>query len=137
MSAPKGPTPSEIALADALAAAMLRWEESQVQMAQTLGGVLLRGARAVPVGINGTTRPSLADGALMGFALRETSGAAPATIELRAHDASGDLIAPITLAAGASTHDWFAGGGISFADGLFVVVTGAVDGAVFLRGRDE
>jgi hypothetical protein len=139
MSTPKAPTPAEQAMIDALAAMNLRWEESQVRMARSLGGTLLRGAQPVPIGVSagGTTRPSLADGSLMGFAVRETTGVTPATVELRAHDAAGDLIVPINLAAGASTRDWFAGGGINFADGLFVVVTGSVDGAVFLRGRDE
>ena len=267
MSTPKGPSPLETAIADAMAAAMLRWEESQVQLAQSLGGTLLRGARAFPLtGIGGGgQRVSFADGSLVGFALRETSkpivraiavpnppvgaewsytvppgssftlegilyslttsavvgnripvlqikdatgvlrfvnylptqaasvstqyqwaafgGSEPnasamnlpagltlgpgwtigsntpgidaagdayttisvlgttgpdaASVELRAHDASGDLLVPINLGPGATALQWFAGGGISYADGLYVAVTGSVDGSVFLRGRDR
>lgn len=116
-----------------------RFEELAVRQAQSLNGVLLRGARPVPVGLSagGTTRPATSDGSLVGFALRETTGAASATVELREQDPAGALLVPITLTAGSSVREWFAPGGVNFSNGLYVVVvSGSVDGSVFLRAGD-
>lgn len=140
LSGGRRPTPEEIAAAWNHASEVMweRFEEFAVRQAQSLNGVLLRGARAVPIGLSagGTVQPSVSNGALVGYALRETSGAATATVELRQHNAAGDLLIPIKLAAGATTIMWLAPGGVSYSDGLFVVVTGAVDGSVFLRAGD-
>lgn len=137
----KNPTPAEQAILDTLLAITQRWEESELRLARTLGGVQLRGAQFVPVGLSsgGTLRPAVSNGALVGYSLRETSGVAAAKIEIRNHDASGDLIALVNIAAGGVSNQWFGDGGIAYTDGLSVVViNGAADGAVYLRaGGDE
>jgi hypothetical protein len=72
---------------------------------------------------------------LMGYAVRETTGAAAAVVELRdgADGADGDLVVPIDLKAGETVRDWFGDIGLEVAVGLVVVVvSGAVDGAVYL-----
>lgn len=135
------PTPEQIADAwnQAGEVWLERFTELAVRQTQSLNGVLLRGARPVPVGLSagGTTRPATSDGSLVGFALRETTGAAAAVVELRESDAAGPLLVPITLTAGASVREWFAPGGVNFSNGLFVVVvSGSVDGSVFLRAGD-
>lgn len=114
-----------------------QWLESlRVMVMESAGGVVLRGARAVQVGTGGTRRPTTTPAALAGFALRETSGAAPAVVVLRdGSDATGDPTIPITLAPGESVREWFGPGGVNLVYGLYVdVVSGAVDGSVFLRG---
>lgn len=70
---------------------------------------------------------------LMGFALRETTGTAGATVELRdGTDATGDLVVAVTLAAGESTRDHFGEGGLGLGTGLYLVrVAGSVDGSVW------
>jgi len=91
------------------------------------------GARTVPV--SGDWTASGVSNVLAGYALRETTGAAGATVILRnGTDATGEEIVPVTLAAGESTRDWFGARGPSFDQGVYVdVVTGAIAGAVFLR----
>lgn len=115
-----------------------RWlEQLRVTMTETVGGVLLRGARPVAVGTGGTARPTTSAAALIGFAIRETTGAAGATVLLREHDAAGDVIVPIKLGNGECRSEWFGPGGINVQAGLYVdVVAGAIDGSVFLRGTD-
>lgn len=114
-----------------------RWEEDQVRIAQTQGGVQLRGANVVPIGTGGTTRPLTSTGTLMGWVVRETAGAI-ATINLRDGDnpASG-LILPIGLAAAGFSHEWFGPGGLSIQEGVFVeTVAGAFVGSLFFRGSE-
>ena len=115
------------------------WLETlRVAVMESVGGVTLRGARAVPVGstASGTTRPANTPTALTGFALRNTSDVDPATVILRdGSDSNGEVLVPITLAAGESAREWFGPAGINVAAGLFVDVTdGDVDGCVYLRG---
>jgi hypothetical protein len=92
---------------------------------------------AVPYPVSGNharTRPITGRGILRGYGFRETSGAGTATVLLRAgSDASGDVVVPITLQAGESVRDWFSDEGIAILGGLFVDVTGAVDGSVYLN----
>lgn len=73
-------------------------------------------------------------GAVKGWALKETTGAAPAVANLWDGTANnGLLIAPINLAANESTRDWFGELGVSFVRGLFVEVTsGSVSGALWV-----
>ena len=116
-----------------------QWLETlRVAVMESVGGVVLRGARAVPVGSSssGTSRPANTPTTLTGFALRNTSGATPAVVVLRdGSDASGDMLVPITLAPSESVREWFGPAGVNVAVGVFVdVVSGDVDGAVFLRG---
>lgn len=73
-----------------------------------------------------------AAGIYRGFALRETSGGASATVRL--HDgtsAAGTLIDSIQLAAGESRSEWLDGGGLWVERGIFLdVVSGAVEGSL-------
>lgn len=121
-----------------------KWlEQLRVDLAQSVGGIMLRGALVVPVGSSAGARRgrvSTGPGALVGWALRNTDAANPATVELfDGTDAdTGSLVAPIELAAGESPPPtWFGPGGLNIARGLFLnVAAGAVDGAVYLRGAD-
>lgn len=81
---------------------------------------------------------STVSGQLAGYAFRETSGGAGATVVLRLRaglDAGGSLLVPIALTAGESTRDWFLPYGIGFTGGLYVEVIatngGTVEGSVF------
>lgn len=102
---------------------------------QSLNGIHRRGAiaRSILVGAGPVTQKlSVSAGRLAGYSIRETAGAV-AVVRLRdGVDAGGDLIAPIALAANASSAWWFMPHGISFGAGLFLeVVAGAVEGAVY------
>ncbi len=111
-------------------------ENLRVAVMESVGGVTLRGARPVQVGTGGTTRVANTPTAVMGYALRETSGVAPAVLVLRdGSDANGDTLIPITLAAGESVRDWFGPAGVNVSAGVFAdLVSGAIDGTVFLKG---
>ncbi len=114
-------------------------ENLRADVSETVNGIYLRGARAVPVGDaeNAMTRPTSAAGALMGFGIRETTGTDPAPVLLRDGGPDGDIVVPITLGPGEDTHVWYGPGGINLTQGLYVdVIAGAVDGAVYLRGVD-
>ncbi len=88
-------------------------------------------ARAASNSTQLTTVPNT----LHGFALRETTGAARAVIELRAGESDdGALVAAITLAAGESVRDWFGPNGIAVSGLRLVRVSGSADGSVFLGG---
>ncbi|MDR6212172.1 hypothetical protein QE364_003903 [Nocardioides zeae] len=123
-----------------VAAQFTRWiTELQVDVAETVGGVLLRGARVVPVGISqgATSRPTTAAGSLVGFALRNRSEEADVSVTVYLHDGwddTGDVVLAVSLAPGESVRDWFGPGGLNIAYGLFVHADGPVDGSVFLRG---
>lgn len=120
-----------------------KWlEQLRVDLAQSVGGIMLRGALVVPVGDAPLARRGLvygAAGALIGWSLRNTDAGNPATLELYdGPDATaGTLVASVQLVAGASSSASFAPGGLGLTRGLFVdVVAGAVTGAVYLRGAD-
>lgn len=123
---------------DVLATLLRNFEEREVRLEQSLNGIQVRGARAVQVGLGGTARPSTTNGAMVGYALRETTGTTAAVVEIREGAVDGPLLFPLTLAPGESVRDWLAPGGVSYGGGLWVnVVSGTVDGAVFLRGGDS
>lgn len=112
-------------------------EKLRANVAQTVDGVVLRGARTVQVGssTNGTPKATTSPSSLVGFALRNTSAVVSAEVLLRDGDADGDIVIPLTLAPSESVRDWFGPGGINLTHGLYVDVSaGAIDGAVFLRG---
>lgn len=71
---------------------------------------------------------------LYGYAIKESTGAAPAEVDLlNGADAGGDLVVPITLTAGQSARDWFGPQGVVMEGGIFANVTaGAVKGAIFV-----
>lgn len=109
-------------------------------LARSRDGVTLQGAEAKPIAAapaGSGTDASFGNtgGRLRGWALRETTGAAGATVELRDGGPAGDLVAPINLDPGETCRDWFGGGGISYTNGLFLVrLSGSVDGALYLNG---
>lgn len=110
----------------------------RAELARSRDAVALQGAEVVPItpaaaGASNEHVLSGASGVLMGYGLRETTGTATATLELR--DGQGALICPVTLAANESARDWFGPGGLSFVNGLQLVrVAGSADGAVYLGG---
>lgn len=73
-------------------------------------------------------------GFLLGFAFRETTAAAGATVRLiDGNDGNGQLIYPFTLVANESRGEWFAPVGIELLRGLFLdVAAGSVEGAVMV-----
>lgn len=128
---------------DATAAALLEVataiELLRAAVTPSLNGNALPGARPVTLAGSPVASQKIAttSGRLVGCALRETTGAAGAVIRLRhGIDVNGEVLVPITLAAGESTRDaWPLA--VSFIDGLyFELVSGAVEGAVFLGAVD-
>lgn len=73
---------------------------------------------------------------LCGWSLRNTSAAAVAQIDLYdGADATGQLVATITLAANESTRDYLPQPGVTCRRGVYVnIVAGAVAGAVWVSG---
>lgn len=79
---------------------------------------------------------------LLGLAIRETSGAAPGAVDLfDGSQANGWNVGSYGMTGGNAQHEWFGPQGVMLRTGLFVVITGAVAGAVFYidlqRQRDE
>jgi hypothetical protein len=124
----------------------VRWlQQMQTDLTETLGGVLLRGARPVQIGSadGATTRPATSAGRLVGWSLRvSTLATDPGVVQLRdGADANGSVIAVIIIPPGRSEQHWMAPGGISFQNGLFAeILSGAglsvPQGAVFLGGAE-
>lgn len=127
--------------------AYTRWlTQLRADMAETVGGVLLRGARAVQVGTpEGVGRAPVAVAAtsasvLMGysFALQEPAGpasAGPGFLVIR-DGQGGPVVLTLALFDGAPLTQWFGPGGISFSQGIHVIGDFAFTGSVFLRGSD-
>ncbi len=120
---------------------LVRWlAQLRTDLAESVGGVLLRGARVVQIGTaaGATARPTTAAGALVGFSLRETTGTTDATVILRdGADSAAPLVAVVQLAPGESVRDWFGPGGLGVSEGIYVHVSaGTIEGAVYLRGAD-
>jgi len=127
-------------------------------LADSVNGLTLRGARAVPVGTapGGTLRPLAAGaaGRLVGYSLRESSGTAGVLVRIfDGHDANGTLLATIPLAAATvavNGPEWdlstLPGGGVSITDGLVLVLsdplnvnaaaTGTVEGSVWIGAAE-
>lgn len=107
-------------------------------LAATKLGVQIAGAevRTIKAGIS--QKVSTSKGRLVGFSLRETTGAASATIYLRdGNDNSGDIIAAIQLAPGESAREYYQYG-LAFGYGVFLdVAAGAVEGAVYVNGSAD
>lgn len=124
----------------------VRWFSMlQGNLAETLGGVLLRAARPVQVGVaaNAQNLASTSAGRLVGWSLRESTGTAPGVVRIwDGRDNQGALLACVNLGQGASETQWMAPGGVSFQHGLYVeIISGGglsddVEGAVFLGGAE-
>jgi hypothetical protein len=76
---------------------------------------------------------------VMGWSLRETTGAATATVEVfDGQDTTGQLLASISLNPGQSIRDWLGPGGLETDIGVFVsVLSGSVRGAIWVRLRER
>lgn len=122
----------------------VRWlQQMQTDLTETLGGVMLRGARAVPIGTatGGTQRPTSSPGRLVGWSLRETVGTQAAVVRFYdGRDASAPLVATASLPQGSDRMAWLSPGGISLQEGLFVEFVGGlsqtVEGAVYLGAAE-
>jgi hypothetical protein len=81
------------------------------------------------------TNPNIVTGAsvLLGWSLRETTGAAGATgIIYDGSATTGQIVAPINLAPSETTRDWFGPHGLRIDVGLYFDPTaGTIDGAVW------
>lgn len=111
--------------------------EIQAGLAQTRNGLTVRAAALRPVYPNTVTNAGT--GRLIGWSLRETSGTNPVVVTLYdSRDNSGDVVAQVSLAAGAVSNHGLPGAGVSFGEALFAEVTGAgtVRGPVYLGAVD-
>jgi hypothetical protein len=74
---------------------------------------------------------------VLGWSLRETTGAAPAVIELvSGTDATGDVVLTVSLAPAESARDWYGDTGVRALNGLFLVrISGQAKGAVYVDAR--
>lgn len=128
-------------LRDAIASIPLALERVQAELRVGLGefhnGLRLQGARHVAVGAGGRALASAGSGRLVGWSLRAAGGAV--TVTLRdGRDASGDVLAVLELADGATDTQWLGPGGVSFVEGLYVETDGdgALTGAAWLGAVD-
>jgi hypothetical protein len=118
----------------------VRWlSQLQADVAQSLGGIMMQGARPVPVGSapGGTNTPARSPGRLVGWSLHETTGTAAALVRFwDGRETGSKPLAYVALAAGQTLNSWN-GPGISITDALLVeVATGAVEGVAYLGAAD-
>lgn len=134
--APEQLDPTAQAIVDALHAVARRINEREAAEFQSVQGILVRGARVVPIASGGPQLVSAVSGGLVGWAVWCSDPAANGQLNIRdGIDATGDLIAPITLQPGESTRDHFGPAGLAYTKGLFLEFSGgAISGAVFLQG---
>jgi hypothetical protein len=111
--------------------------ELSVGLQQYANGNRLRGARAVVVGAAGRPLLWAGPGRLVGWSVHAVGGAVTVVLH-DSRDASGDTLAAIELAAGASQSFWAGPGGVSFGEGLYATISGAgaVEGALWLGAVD-
>lgn len=107
-------------------------------LSKTVDAARVAGALAVPVGTGGRLRT--ARGRLVGWSLKENAGTpAPAVVTVYGGQDATDatkLLAVIPLTAGAGASQLPAMPGVFFAEGVTVVVTGVVTGALYFAGTD-
>lgn len=119
---------------------IFRWlSQMQADIAETVGGIMLRAARAAPIGIadGANALVSASPGRLVGWSIRETTGSATAVVRFRnGTDALQPLIGCVDLAAGGTSTQYF-GPGVSYTEGLYVeTLSGSFEGAVYLGAAD-
>lgn len=103
---------------------------------QTVNGLRVTAGRPAPFLPNALN--STARGRLVGWSLRETAGN-PATVTLYAARDAGDpntVLAVIPLTANAGATLLPGSPGVSFGDGLYAAVSGAVTGALYFGAVD-
>jgi hypothetical protein len=91
--------------------------------------------RAIAVGLTGADQTietaGHGPGTYLGIAVRETGGTGSATVLVYdGTSATGVLLDTIHLPASGSASEWYGPQGITYDRGIFVAVTGAVDGSV-------
>jgi hypothetical protein len=94
--------------------------------------ISLGGVKVLPVPVTAQDLGLLQGrGELCGWSLRETTGAATATVELQD---GGNPLGEIQMAAGAVSNAWFGNPGVEIRSQIFLhVVAGSVTGAVYAR----
>jgi len=120
-----------------------RWlAQMQTDVAESLGGIMLRAARPVALTVLPTIVSS-SPGRLVGWSVRETVGTDPYVLRFHNGDNDeADLVAMITGGAGTADNQWFGPGGLSFTEGLYVeLVSGgglssAIEGVLYLGSAD-
>jgi hypothetical protein len=117
----------------------VRWlSQLQADLSESINGVALRAARPVSVGTGGGPRPLSSPGRIVGWSLKETTGAAGAYLRIwdGREAGGGQLLACISVAQGITTNH-STPGGINVSDAVYVeVVSGAVEGVIYLGGVD-
>lgn len=114
--------------------------ELRAGLEETRNGQRIVGARAaaLPIGTP-TFRAANGRGRLCGWSLRETTGNAgsPAVVTVYdGLDASADVLAVVSIPAGTSANQAPALPGVSFGDGVYVAVSGAVVGSLYFGAVD-
>jgi hypothetical protein len=110
-------------------------DEIRAGLQQTRNSLRITGARNAPVYPNTVLNAGAAR--LTGWSLRETSGTNPATVTLYdSRDTSGDVLAVLNLPAGATSNHGLPGSGVTATEAVFVAVTGAVLGSLYLGAVD-
>lgn len=106
-------------------------------LTKTVNGLRVTGAR--PQALQANAIASTGAGRLVGWSIRETAGAAAVITIYAARDASDPLalVATIPLVANGGDTKLPAVPGVSFGDGLYVAVTGAVAGALYFGAVDR
>jgi len=87
---------------------------------------------SVPLTVTAGSLLGSNNGWFKGYNLRETSGSAPASVKIyNGYSTNGQLIATIGLLAGTSVDIHYPIlEAINFQNGMFVVITGAVEGTI-------
>lgn len=135
-------TDESAAAAAAARTTLVQWtNQLRADLAETLGGVILRGARPVRIGVGGTARPATAGGTLIGWNLSADDDAEADAGEVELYDGedlNGDQLANVRIPLGQTDTAWFGPGGISVQHGLFVVTDpdAPIRGWVYLRGSE-
>jgi hypothetical protein len=110
-------------------------DEIRAGLSQTRNALRVQGATARPIYPNTVAHAGPAR--LVGWSFRETTGSAPATVTVYdSRDASGDVLATVNVAAGASSNHGVPVSGVSAGEAVFVAVTGAVLGSIYLGAVD-
>ena len=107
-------------------------------LAEFHNGSRLKAARYVDVN---RRLVSTGTGRLVGWSLRNSHAADLLTVNVRnSRDASGDIVATLSLSAGEGSTVWLGPGGVDFGEALFLEVTGpgalSLVGAVWLGAVD-
>jgi hypothetical protein len=110
-------------------------DEIRAGLQQTRNALRITGARNAPIYPN--TVLNAAPARVVGWSIRETSGTNPATITLYdSRDTSGDVLAVLNLPAGATSNHGLPSSGVTATEAVYIAVTGAVLGSVYLGAVD-